>query len=306
MVIFILGSCYCASSPGKSADIILKNGEVYTLESAHPWASTVVITGNQITAVLDKTDPVNPYIGPKTLIIDLEGKFVLPVFIDGHIHFNRAGALINDANLMTATDKEGLKKGMKRVVELLEDGEWITGGLWGTYEQWALGAAESGGKKSKRWEPNRWIIDDITPKNPCLLNSFDRTLYLANTPALEAAGLENVSLEGMQLDKDKKPTGLIYKDSPALEKIKSVIKSKSHQRLLKENRAALKRLAESGNVEVHDIAKPDQTARFIELQENGETTSVSALPIFPPCLLILKRTPWMGVSQGIRLKSTLY
>ena len=272
LVIFMLSFSYYASGPGNPADLILKNGEVYTMEPDHPRASTVVITGNQITAVLDKTEPVEPYIGPKTRVIDLKGKFTVPGFIDGHVHFNNAGALINDANLMTAADDEGLKKEMKRVVEILEDGEWITGGLWGAYEQWALGAAESGEKKSKPWEPNRWLIDDITPKNPCLLNNFDSTLYLANTPALKAAGLENAALEGMQLDKDKKPTGLIYKDSPALKKIQAVIKPKSHQRLMSENRAALKRLAESGIVEVHDIAVPDQTARFIELQENGELT----------------------------------
>jgi predicted amidohydrolase YtcJ len=272
LAIFISSFSNWAAGPGKPADLILKNGEVYTMEPDHPWASTVVITGNQITAVLDKTDPIKPYIGPKTRVIDLEGKFVVPGFIDGHVHFNNAGELINDANLMTVADDEGLKKEMKRVVEILEDGEWITGGLWGAYEQWALGAAESGGKKSKPWEPNRWVIDDITANNPCLLNNFDSTLYLANTPALKAVGLENAALEGMQLDTDKKITGLIYRDSPALEKIRAKIKPKSHQRLMNENRAALKRLAESGIVEVHDIAVPDQTARFIELQENGELT----------------------------------
>jgi hypothetical protein len=41
---------------------------------------------------------------------------------------------------------------------------------------------------------------------------------------------------------------------------------------LNESRAALKKLRESGIVEVHDIAVPEQTARFIELQENGELT----------------------------------
>lgn len=272
LVIFIFSFSYYAAGQGNPADLILKNGEVYTMEPDHPWATAVVITGNQITAVLDKTDPIKPFIGPKTRVIDLEGKFVVPGFIDGHVHFNNAGELINDANLMTVADDEGLKKEMKRVVEILEDGEWITGGLWGAYEQWSLGAAASGEKKSKRWEPNRWLIDDITANNPCLLNNFDSTLYLANTSALKAAGLENTALEGMQPDKDKKPTGLIYKDSPALKKIQAVIKPKSHQRLMNENRAALKRLAESGIVEVQDIEVPEQTARFIELQENNELT----------------------------------
>lgn len=260
------------TADAKPADLILKNGEVYTMEPDHPWASAVVITGNKIAAVPDSSDQIKPYIGPKTRVIDLEGKFVLPGFIDGHVHFNNAGALINDANLLKVSDDEGLKKEMKRVVEILEDGEWITGGLWGAYEQWALGAAEAGEKKRERWMPNRWLIDDITKNNPCLLNSFDRKLYLANTAALGAAGLENTLLPGMHPDKNQKPTGLIDSNSPALEKIRAKIKEKSHQRLIKENRAALKHLAACGIVEIHDIAQPDQTARFIELQENRELT----------------------------------
>ncbi len=69
------------------------------------------------------------------------------------------------------------------------------------------------------------------------------------------------------------PTGLIYRGSPALQQIRDVRKPKSHERLLDENRAALKALAEAGIVEVHDIARPDQTARFVELQRNGELTA---------------------------------
>lgn len=264
---------FLSSCSGKNpADLILKNGEVYTMEESQPLASAVVITGNKITAVLDKSEEVDTYIGPDTRVIDLQGKFVVPGFIDGHVHFNSAGALINDANLMTVADDEGLKKEMQRVVGILEDGEWITGGLWGAYEQWALGASKADEKRKERWEPSRQVIDNITAKNPCLLNSFDHELYLANNAALKAAGLENATLPGMKTDRETTPTGLIYKDSPALEKIRSVIKQKSHKRLLDENRAALRRLAESGIVEIHDIARPDQTARFIELQESGELT----------------------------------
>jgi predicted amidohydrolase YtcJ len=255
-----------------TADLILKNGTIYTMETQQPWASTIVIAGNRITAVLDKHASLTPYIDKHTRVIDLQGKFVLPGFIDGHVHFNRAGALINDANLMMVSDNNALIKEMTRVVGILEDGEWITGGLWGAYEQWALGTTEAGTKKKQRWHPNRWVIDDITKNNPCLLNSFDGKLFLANSAALKAANLEKGNLTGMQYDLQKRATGLIFKDSPALEKIRAVMKPKSNKRLLNENRAALKQLAESGIVEVQDIAKPDQTNRFVQLQDQGELT----------------------------------
>lgn len=267
-VVFLF-SCQEAKTP---ADLVLVNGAVYTMEPDQPWAAAVVITGNKITAVLGEGEDTSPYVGPDTSVIDLRGNFVVPGFIDGHVHFNSAGSLILDANLMTVADDEGLRVEMQRVVDILDDGEWITGGLWGAYEQWALGAAEADEAARERWEPNRWTIDGITANNPCLLYSFDYELFLANTLALQAAGLEDARLEGMKLDEEERPTGLIYRGSPALEQIRAVVKEKSHERLLKENRAALNKLAECGIVEVHDIAVPDQTTRFVELQENGELT----------------------------------
>ena len=271
-ILFMTCLLIVASCSKPPADIILTNAEVYTMESDQPWASTVVITGNEITAVLDEGEEIESYKGPDTRIIDLTGKFVVPGFIDGHVHFNGAGALINNANLMNVSDDEGLKKEMQRVVDILNDGEWITGGLWGAYEQWALGADKTDTKKKGRWEPDRWTIDEITKNNPCLLYSFDYKLFLANTAALKAAGLEDTRLEGMKRDWRGRPTGLITRDSPALEKIRSVVKEKSHERMMNENRVALKALAEAGIVEVQDIAKPDQTDRLVELQENGELT----------------------------------
>jgi predicted amidohydrolase YtcJ len=270
VLLLFTGSAYQYQQ--QAVDLVLINGEVYTMEPDHPWAAGVVITGNRIVAVLDDAEAAERWIGPNTRVVDLEGKFVVPGFIDAHVHFNSAGALINDANLMTVSDDAGLRAEMQRVVDILDDGEWIMGGLWGAYEQWALGAADAGEKKEQRWEPRRKAIDDITAKNPCLLWSFDYKLFLANAPALEAAGLLTEPINGMKLDADGSPTGLIYEGSPALEKIRAAVKPKSHERLLNENRAALRRLAESGIVEVHDIAVPDQVERFVELQENGELT----------------------------------
>ena len=275
IILILLGFisiCLLAGCGGGSADLVLTNGEVYTMEPDRPWAAGIVIRGNRITAVLDENADIEKVRGPGTRIIDLDGKFVVPGFIDGHVHFNRAGELINDANLMNVAEDEGLVKEMKRIVSIIEPGEWITGGLWGAYEQWALGAESAGAKKRSRWEPTRWTIDELTKENPCLLYSFDYALFLANTPALKAAGLETETLPGMKRDRRGRPTGLIERGSPALEKIRDVVKEKSHNRLLDENRAALKALAAAGIVEIHDIARPEQTARFVELQKNGELT----------------------------------
>lgn len=261
----------CSKKPG---DIVLRNAKIYTMEESMPWASAVVINGNTITAVLENDSDADAYISRNTQVIDLNGRFTLPGFIDGHTHFSSAGALINGANLLTVADNAGLQEEMKRVVEILDDGEWISGGLWGAYEEWALGADDAGAKTTGRWEPERSVIDDITPENPVFLNSFDRELYLANTATLRAAGLDTNPMEGMRTDSRGRPTGLIQGNSPAVQVINEVRRKnpKSPKRILDENRAALKRLGESGIVEIHDNTNDAQMERFVELEQNGELT----------------------------------
>lgn len=241
------------------------------MEEDQPWASAIVISADTITAVLNNVEKIKKYQGPETRVVDLYGKFVVPGFIDGHVHFNNAGRFINDANLMKVSDEEGLRKEMQRVVDILDDGEWITGGLWGAYEQWAAGASSTESGSKEKFKPTRWMIDDITGNNPCLLNNYNRKWYLANTAALKLAGLENARLYGMILNDEGKPTGLMGGDN-AIKNILSKIERKSRSRLLAENRAALKALREAGITEIHDIAQPDQTDRFIELQKSGELT----------------------------------
>ena len=271
--LFLLNLVSCTKEQIAPADLVLMNGEIFTADVDNPSAKALVITGNKITAVLSNEAKTKKYIGDTTEVIDLEGKFVTPGIIDGHVHFNNAGSLIIDANLMTVSDEKGLRDELGRVVELLDPGEWITRGLWGAYEQWALGDSgkDTSGKKEK-WRPNRSMIDDLTPDNPCLLCRFDYKEWLANTAALKAAGMENTKIEGMEIDRDGKSTGVIFGGSPALKQLRQAVKPKSHKRMLDENRAGLKALREAGIVEIHDIAGAAQTKRFIELQENGELT----------------------------------
>jgi predicted amidohydrolase YtcJ len=273
MAVFILASSNCAKQEFPPADLVLLNGDIHTVNPDNPEARALVIKGNKIEAVCQKDREAKRYIGEGTRVIDLEGKFVLPGIIDAHVHFNRAGELINDANLMTVSDGLGLREEISRVIEILDVGEWITGGLWGAYEQWALGdSGEKEKDKKELWKPDRWMIDDLTPDNPCFLCRYDYEVWLANTAALRAAGLERSRLNGIEIGEDGQPTGIIYRPSPAFDRVDRARKPKSHKRLLDENRAALKALREAGVVEIHDIATLEQTQRFIELEEGGELT----------------------------------
>lgn len=274
-LILILTLCVvdCSGGVENPADLILENAAVYTLEAEQPWASAVVITGNTITAVLDSDDETAAFEGPDTRVVDVGGAFIMPGFVDGHTHFAGYGSVWNDADLMAVSEDEGLVAELTRVAAILPQGEWITGGSWDGHRLWEADWRERELLKENRWRPHRQTIDSITPNHPAFVNSWDRELYLANTLALRAAGLEDASLEGMEIGDDGTPTGLIVAGSPAISEIRGVITRKSEERILNEMRAGLRELAKRGITEIHDITGEPFPQRYATLQENGELTA---------------------------------
>jgi predicted amidohydrolase YtcJ len=272
-----------------TADLLLLNGEIYTVEDSQPWASALAIKGDQIIAVLDTDDEARKYIGSSTQVIDLNGQFALPGFIDAHVHFAGFAAQQQDIQLMEVDDDAGLVRELERTVANIGPDEWITGGDWSGAIQWLQGRGELDEKRDReRWEPHRRTIDGSTPRNPCLLNSYDGELYLANTAALRAAGLEESRLEGMKLDSDGTPTGLFYKGSPAIAKVKAAVQPKSEERILNEYRTGLKLMAEMGIVEIHDMIRSFKEAeRYIRLQQGGELT----------CRVWVR--PWLDLAEEV-------
>src|SRR5687767_6911853 len=68
------------------ADLVLRRGTVVTVDPARPSASALAITGDRITAV-GSEEEIAPYLGPRTEVIDLQGRLAVPGFIEGHGHF---------------------------------------------------------------------------------------------------------------------------------------------------------------------------------------------------------------------------
>ena len=67
------------------ADLVLKNGRVFTQEAEPSQAQAVAVAGKRIVYVGDNRGAAD-FIGPQTQVIDLDGKMVLPAFIDAHMH----------------------------------------------------------------------------------------------------------------------------------------------------------------------------------------------------------------------------
>ena len=252
------------------ADLILHSGRLWTGVDAAPYAEALAVRGSEIVRVGDDAE-VEALRGPDTRVIDLDGRFVSPGFIDNHTHFNRAGELLLGVNLLEVSDAEGLARAVGDAAERLPDGAWMTGGMWGAYEQWAMSSTgrEEGAGSGAVFRPDRSVIDAVSPANPAILWNWDRSQYLANGAALDATGLD-CSVPGVECA-DGVPTGRVSAEVAA--DIRRAIPPKTMEQKLAEARVALARLAEHGVTTFFDITPPEQVEVYHLLRQGDELTS---------------------------------
>ncbi len=255
-----------SSVSAQDADLILLGGRVWT--GTGEAAEAVAVRGDRILAVGSR-DAVLAHRGEQTRVLDLTGRFVGPGFIDSHTHFNSAGALLLGVNLLDVADAGAMVRAVREARDRLPDGAWITGGDWGAYEAWAMGSTGEGARAERpAFDPDRTVLDSITPSNPVLLSKWDRSAYLANGRALEQAGA-TCDWPGVEC-RGGVATGRV--SGEAVRRIRAAIPEKSMEQRLAEARVALARLASHGVTTIHDITPPYQFDVYRELRRRGELT----------------------------------
>src|SRR5450755_2472514 len=143
-----------------SADLIITNAKIWTVDKAHPTAQAVAVLGDRIVAVGSGAE-VEAWRGPATRVIDAGGKLLVPGFDDAHVHFVSGGAGLEDVQLH---DVAGAEEFAQRVAERASKepkGQWIVGGGWDE-TKWAPAKV-----------PAKELIDRFTSDNPVFLYRYD-------------------------------------------------------------------------------------------------------------------------------------
>src|SRR5690349_18977722 len=74
------------------ADIILINGKIITVDARDSIAQAVAVSAGKIAAV-GSNEQIRARVGPRTEVIDLQGRTATPGLIDSHVHFQEVDAL---------------------------------------------------------------------------------------------------------------------------------------------------------------------------------------------------------------------
>jgi predicted amidohydrolase YtcJ len=261
---------------GATADLALTGGRIYTLDPNRPWVEAIASRGEEIVA-LGSIAEVRQWIGPRTRVIDLKGAFALPGFNDAHVHIDSTGALLVGVNLLDVHEPTAFRERIQAATKRLPKGSWITRGDFGAYENWAAGSsgrspvAGAGGP----FTPDRGLIDAVTPDHPVFVRRFDNSMYLANSRALEAAGITAATPvpPGGEIARDAsgRLTGIIR--GAAAELIRAVIPQTSREERLVQVRAVLREARESGVTTMQDLTTGPQLLAYQELRRRGELTA---------------------------------
>ena len=181
------------------AEKIFVNGTVYTMENEAEAVEAFAVRDHKIIAV-GTTEEISGFEYDEK--IDLQGKTVLPGFIDAHLHLLAYGAGLLSVDLRgTESIGEAMDRVAKRAAETPE-GEWIRGL---NFDQEAF---------AERRLPTREELDAVSTKHPILISRYCQHVHVANTKALEMAGIDReyaarVSYELCNTDADGEPNGIL-------------------------------------------------------------------------------------------------
>ncbi len=251
----------------KSADLILKNATVFTLEKQQEFASTVVIRDDMIVFVGDD-ELSSAFIGEKTRIVDVDKKTVLPGFCDAHCHALMGGRLMNGCLLTGGSSEDEYVEIIREYLRDHEDDSPIFGFGWIHAPFSARG-------------PCRETLDDIITDVAAYFLSIDYHSCWVNSKALEIAGIAEQTEDptGAYIERypdSKKPWGCL-REMPAIRLVTTKLAQPVKSDWKKALRTYMKKAAQMGITSVFDagVLNTDQWTAFQAVKEMDDNDELS-------------------------------
>lgn len=166
------------------ADLVLRGGKVATVDPALGNVEAVAVNGYLVTAV-GSNDEISAYIGPETEVIELNGRFAMPGFIEGHGHYMGLGRSKQILDLRNVSNWGEIVTMVSGAVDKAQPGEWIFGRGW-HQDKW-----DSVPEDAVDGVPRNDTLNAVSPDNPVSLGHASGHAGYFNAAALEVAGIND-------------------------------------------------------------------------------------------------------------------
>ncbi|WP_428771917.1 amidohydrolase [Vibrio sp.] len=245
------------TTPQLTADLVLLNGDVYTVDPQSPRVEAFAVKDHKFLA-LGSSDEIKAYVGDTTQIIDAQGKTVTPGLIDGHTHISEGMSLATGVDLSDIVDQQEWLRIIKDKVATMEPGQWLLGGAWNHL-------LVPGGQL-----PTIQMLDSVAPNNPVLLWDIDHHTAWVNSKAFEVTGMSKDSevADGgiIGLDDNGEVNGILYESAAfGMMRHPSMADAKDPMTGFK---ASIKLANSLGITSVHDMSLGYQP--FLQILDDGD------------------------------------
>ncbi|MBB4684075.1 amidohydrolase [Amycolatopsis jiangsuensis] len=256
-----------SADPRGSADFVIRNGTVLTLDRAGRRASALAARHGRILAVGGDRE-ISELAGPDTVILDLAGRTAIPGFVESHSHPVFFGLSLAAAVDAGTPPNESVADLVERVAQAVRDagpGEWIRGYR---YDDTLLSDAR---------HPGRADLDPVSPDNPVLLTHVSGHFCVANSAALRSAGItaDTPDPPGGRIARDEHgaPSGLLIESAAFL--VSSRLPGQDAGTLADALRLAGAEYARHGVTSVHDtgiglVGGHDELAAYRRVRTAGQ------------------------------------
>lgn len=256
LLLLLLFLFISAKAQSKTADLVIINANIRTIDEKKPRAEAVAITGNKISAIGTNKE-IRKFIGKDTKTIDASGRLVIPGFNDSHVHFLATGNQFFSVNLRGMRTRDEIIEKIKNQVRYIPKGSWILGSGWDS-ENWSADDL-----------PMREFIDAVTPHNPVFIYGADVNTAFANSLAFKNAGLfdKKKSINGGEIVRDETgaPTGILKGKATLLMKVATKKTDKAESAEAASNYAAA-----YGVTSIQEVSSQYDIEIYRQLAANGK------------------------------------
>jgi hypothetical protein len=164
------------------ADLIAKNGRIYTVDGDRSWASAIAVRSGRIIAIGDEA-AVKPHVGSETKIVDLGGRMVMPGIVDVHTHMMMGGqAELFELRFSNILRRDAILKLVREAAEKTPEGKWVIGAQWGSDLISILNTEDS-----------LKALDEASLGRPVMLRDDTYHNRWVNTAAMKLAGVDKAN-----------------------------------------------------------------------------------------------------------------
>jgi hypothetical protein len=189
-----------------SADLAFVNGPVYTVDAARTRADAVAVEGGRVVAV-GTDEEIRAQVGPRTEVVDLHGRMLLPGFQDAHVHPVSGGVDRLQCDLHDLHTRDEYVQAVRSYAEAHPDREWILGGGW------SMDVFPGG-------TPTKDLLDAVVPDRIVFLPNRDGHSTWVNSRALEVSDVTSATPDPadgrVERDTAGEPSGTLHEGAADL------------------------------------------------------------------------------------------